>query len=231
MMKTARVQFPWAELTVADDPCFTEPAYESETFTFLDQHLKGNYFVDIGAHQGIYTSFLARKAGSQGLVHAIEPNPANLSLLLHNVQGHVDWAPVILYPMAILANTGHAWLHCWHEGREAASGISQTVKGEEPDYKFPVPCRRLDSLPLGQIDFIKVDVEHAEIYVLESGLEIWRSQRPQLLVELHSSINEQYVRSWAEEMDYEVTLLETTIPNIDQKNTHLWLEPMRKYSD
>jgi protein-L-isoaspartate O-methyltransferase len=69
--------------------------YEPEYLVALAQLVRpGDTVVDIGAHEGYITCWLAQCVGPRGRVVAVEPNPENLGYLRRNVDlndyGHVD---------------------------------------------------------------------------------------------------------------------------------------------
>ena len=65
-------------------PRSTEMIKEEEFIASLD--LTGETVYDIGADQGIYTFFFARKVGPEGKVMTFEPNPISYSHVVTNVQ-------------------------------------------------------------------------------------------------------------------------------------------------
>ena len=52
----------WANLTVSHDPIFIDPEFEQENFDFIsEQEWSINpVFLDVGGHQGIWSTFLAQ---------------------------------------------------------------------------------------------------------------------------------------------------------------------------
>lgn len=127
--------------------------------------------VDAGAHVGFWSYYLALAFES---VHAFEPSQLMRQCFEQNVR-----APhVVLHPVAlgnkngsvetevVPDNTGASYV------REAASGA--------------VPLKRLDDYRLEQVDFIKVDVEGYERFVLEGAAATLTRCRPVVIVEQKS---------------------------------------------
>ncbi len=142
-------------------------AYEPGSLQVMLERLpEGGCFVDIGAHVGLFTLPAARRVGPGGKVFAFEPNPANRALLEANVQrnGFADVVEII--PAAVSAAAGRAVLHCcaWNTGDHRLLGAPSGRKGVE-----------VDVVALGDFlaeremhaDVIKVDVQGAEVQVLE----------------------------------------------------------------
>ena len=47
---------------------------------------RGDIFIDVGAHGGLYTLLASKKVGNQGRVISVEPNPENLRFLRLNIK-------------------------------------------------------------------------------------------------------------------------------------------------
>ncbi len=154
--------------------------------------------VDVGAAAGLYTLALSRLAGPAGEVHSIEP----LSF------AHPFWARVLRaaerpnvrrYRMALGSEPGHGVMSVPIgrfgpvTGRSFLAGQSRGL-GSNAEFSgqmsVSVPVQTLDGLAagagLGRLDFIKIDVEGAELGVLEGGREVIEKFTPALLVEIEA---------------------------------------------
>ncbi|HLB31518.1 MAG TPA: FkbM family methyltransferase [Gammaproteobacteria bacterium] len=135
--------------------------------------------LDIGANKGVYAWMLARCSRE---VHAFEPNP-KLFRILQRISGpnlHVS-------PIALSNRSGHAMLRIpGNEQRgysnQGSSLSAIKVAGEHGEIE--VETSRLDDLNLGDIGFIKIDVEGFEQAVIEGAVETLRRCRPNLLIEM-----------------------------------------------
>jgi len=137
--------------------------------------------VDIGANIGLYTLAMARRVGPHGRVFAFEPAPANFALLTRNVESNGYSAIVTACRTAITDRSGLArfTLNVHNAGmhRLASEGAIE------------VETARLDDLLAGQrVDFVKIDVEGAEVAVLR-GMQSIIAANPSiaLLVEYNES--------------------------------------------
>jgi FkbM family methyltransferase len=146
---------------------------------FLSNWLIGQYretggnFIDIGANLGYYTCLLGELAGPAGLVLSVEPEPNNLKLLNANIAINSLTEKIKVFPVALGAKIGTATLNLYkssNRGRHSivSKGTAGTVE---------VSVRKLDDLAnsifhSGQrIDFLKMDVEGYEPFVIQGGLE------------------------------------------------------------
>ena len=150
---------------------------ESEVFRQVVK--PGDVVVEVGANIGAHTLQLAQLVGSEGEVHAFEPQRVIFQALCANMA---------------LNSIAHA--HCYQQavGREPGSvvvkpldyravnnfgGLSMSEDG--PGER--VARVTLDGLDLRKCRLIKVDVEGMEREVLEGGESLIRRHRPYLYVE------------------------------------------------
>jgi len=135
-------------------------------------HMTGDIALDVGANHGQYASFLA--PGYRQVI-AIEPQPL----------------PELL---ALAARTSNITVHSI--GAWSRSEKRHFVTGPTDQHfttmmtnstKIEIECKRLDDLPIvGKVDFLKIDVEGAEVEVLKGAANLITSHHPWIVMELHS---------------------------------------------
>jgi FkbM family methyltransferase len=132
--------------------------------------------VDIGAALGMFTLHLASLVGPSGEVIAIEPAPRNAKLLAWNVRrNHAD---------VDIRRFAAASANCVRDFMLTDSSDSHGFYPHpliSPSRSIKVPSLRLDSV-ISHADFIKIDVEGAEIEVLDGATRLLDA-RPPLVVE------------------------------------------------
>ena len=147
----------------------------------------GMTFFDLGAHHGFYTLLASTKVGATGRVFAFEPSPRERRRL----QRHLELnrcTNVVVEPMALGEREGVADLFVCL-GRETGCNSLRPPAVSEPTRPVRVPVTTLDRYQRGrgpdQLDFIKLDVEGAELDVLKGapGL-LGRRPRPLIMCEL-----------------------------------------------
>ncbi len=157
-------------------------SYERQEIDFLGSFLRpGSTVLDIGAHFGLYSILAARQVGREGRVLAFEPNPRNLLYLRLNVllnrQRHVEVVPV-----ALSNEEGEADFTCVSQGAYSAlhaaevPGKTSVIRVQQTTLDAIVAKEKLHS-----VDFVKLDVEGAELLVLEGGNDFF-SQVPRAVV-------------------------------------------------
>jgi FkbM family methyltransferase len=141
--------------------------------------LPGTAAIDVGANIGFFTERFARWLGPSGVVVAVEPEDANFRSL-RRLERRLDHAARILAIQAVAAaENGTLMLRTnpIHPGdhRIAPQGI-------------PVASRTVDSLVVGvegrRVTFLKIDVQGAELLVIEGAAQTLRQHRPAILIEI-----------------------------------------------
>lgn len=163
--------------------------YESETVEWLVGRLnRGSVAIDVGAHVGYFTMLMARLVGPAGLVFAWEPAVDNLRFLRKNVQLNRA-RNVKVVPFAAGKHSGIREFYIKdssdicsfyaHPLDRASMSITDKVRVRE------VP---LDEICPHHVDVVKVDVEGAELEVLEGmGKIVASNPGLSLVVEWHPS--------------------------------------------
>lgn len=176
--KSFTLQFPHPDDHIARTIRQTGSFYEAEMLSDLQSRLFfPSVAVDIGAHVGNHTTFLA---GVLNLTtHAFEPNPTHFSLLRSNVRANGLEGLCTLYNFAAGAGPGHGMID---GGSATNSGMSRVT----PMSRGPVEIVSLDTVlaPLERLDVLKMDVEGSEVEVLKGAGLILLRLRPVCYIEI-----------------------------------------------
>jgi FkbM family methyltransferase len=132
--------------------------------------------LDIGAHCGLWTRVLARMFRT---VHAFEPVPAHRDCFAQNL-ADARRENVYLWPYALGNTRHHVSLHTG----PSSSGDTYIKPGGEHSAQMQT-LDFFEDVNLGAepIDFIKIDCEGYELFVLEGGEELIRRHKPCIIVE------------------------------------------------
>lgn len=160
--------------------------YEPGTARLIRSLLKpGDFFVDVGANVGFFTLLGARCVGSSGLVISFEP--------LHEVRGVLEQNIRLnrLSNVIVRAEAGSdsASSMPYYSARPDHLGCSSLRRLDEASAVSEVCTVRLDDvLPQNRrVRLLKIDVEGAELRVLEGMRERLVSDRPDIVVEITDS--------------------------------------------
>lgn len=165
-------------------------SFEPNEFSFLHGFLKpGMVFVDVGANDGYYTLFAARRVGPSGQVVAVEPSTRERINLRRNLQrNRIDNVHVV--PAALGAAPGDADLRLAHGAHSGHNTLGQFAHADVTAAQLErVTVDTLDrvasDMKLERIDFIKIDVEGAEGSVVAGARAVLASMRPVMLIEIN----------------------------------------------
>lgn len=131
----------------------------------------GQTFVDVGANKGDFCLLASRLVGPHGRVIAIEPHPANCYWIKRSIEKN-GYNNIELHQLALSDANGSAQLYVGEKSgfHTLLAGQNQRGKG-----RIEVRTRRLDDLlkevHAERVHGIKIDVEGAEVHVLEGARE------------------------------------------------------------
>lgn len=159
--------------------------HEAKHRPFVD--LKSGVFVDVGANIGKWTISVARRLGPRGKVVAIETEPSNFAALCRNIKANglenvipIQAAcsnadgPVTLYrhPRSLHTSTIDRSHALPTPDSPSQAGLeTTTVEGRTLD-------SLLDQLGIREINLLKIDVEGAEMAVLEGATHTLANSSP-----------------------------------------------------
>ena len=136
--------------------------------------------LDVGANKGGYTLGLLRLASA---VHAFEPNPALIPWL-----SRLRDPRLTIHPIALGDRDGDAVLRVplGRKGKPLKQGatLAPTERVGRGCVEARATVRRIDSLDLGDVGFIKIDVEGFEAQVVDGARGTIDRCRPVMLIEI-----------------------------------------------
>lgn len=149
---------------------------------------RGATVADVGANIGFNTVYAARSVGPSGRVVAVEPAGDNLAVLRSNVERN-RLANVVIMPVA--AGRARETRDFYQRGPLSAvnSLFRESVYAHVTDV-FEVSVQTVDSMVHGAVDLVKIDVEGAELEVLEGMTRLLRVPSLRLVVEWHPLLQE-----------------------------------------
>jgi FkbM family methyltransferase len=134
---------------------------------------EGALAFDAGAFCGELTLVLARKVGPRGRVVAFEPDAGNRAWLQRNVE-RAGFKNVTVIDRGLWSETTRlrfAGNQGWLSKLDPTGTAANTV--EIPVVGFEEACRLAGGVP----DFVKMDIEGAEVEALEGSFDFVRAQR------------------------------------------------------
>lgn len=150
--------------------------------------------IDIGAHVGLWTRVMIEQFTE---VYAFEPDPTNYACLVKNVAAVPG--TVHLHNVAVGRSHGRGRMLAdplpKRQGNTGARFMQSGLNG-------PVLVATLDELNLSHCDFIKIDVEGAELDVLIGAYATILRCRPVIMLEVGKTPPERFGHTAEEPMRY-----------------------------
>lgn len=166
--------------------------HELKEWRFLHNHLRRDMvFVDVGANQGEYTLFAAKRLSS-GSVVAFEPVDQLYQKLQQNIQLN-NFANVTCCNFGLSDADARLPIYMESAGSGGNEGLGTLFQSESRSRQVgTVALKVFDvvaaDLNLTRIDFIKIDVEGAELQVLKGCIGSIKRYRPYILLEVNDDM-------------------------------------------
>lgn len=204
--------------------------YEPEVRELLLKQLRpGMTFIDCGANIGYFSMLGAGIIGKEGRLLSLEANPETFKLLQRNlaVNGLKDGIHA-----AIGEEVGEVTLFMPDDGDVYSSVRTGGLVAEKGARAFKVQGRRLDDVVteagLSRVDWIKIDVEGAELGVLRSSRETLRRHRPHVVLEYGTvtwgafGAKPDDLLKLAEELNYDVRFFDPNRKTFTELSGDFW---------
>lgn len=205
---------------------FVPRSLSPEEKFLLELEWKGQTVYDVGGYEGVFTLFFSKAVGPAGRVITFEPNPINCQRIRENIRlNGLDNAQ--LFQLALGARSGKGNLVYWPE--EPARGTLDSCYQESLRQTGDTRCVEIEvdsidnQLALGRLpapDFIKIDVEAAELEVVEGMNQTLAVHKPRLFIEIHSGVDVGRLTRNLQAGSYSLHHVESNT-RIDLTNTHL----------
>jgi FkbM family methyltransferase len=159
-------------------------------FLYLKKALSPDMtFVDVGANQGEFTLF-ASSLLKNGNVISFEPVSSNFNSLTHNVElnglKNVQIQKMGLFDKEDQMPIYTSMEETLHSGRH--EGLSTLFAGDtRSTFEETIELKVFDDLffdSLTRFDFLKIDIEGAELYAMKGMIKALRKFKPGILIEM-----------------------------------------------
>lgn len=164
-------------------PSTPEPDSTTEVYLEYADLKYGDVVLDIGAYAGGSAFSFSQRVGPTGCVIALEPDRQNLASLMRNIEDH-NLTNVIVEPAALWDQDGESSFEA-----EGFMGSSLTAVLARKSSVITVQTFTLETLlarhGLNQVQFIKMDIEGAELRVLNQAMPVLQKLHPRMVIEPH----------------------------------------------
>lgn len=154
------------------------------TREFLRALPEGGVLVDVGANVGWYSLTAAKRVGPRGRVLAVEPVETNAARIRRNADLN-GFANVQVEVLALAEKAGELLLHAPRDDNEGTYSV--TSVDADPARRVAVRATTLDDVARGlpRLDVLKIDVQGAELGVLQGARETLARFSPLVFCEIH----------------------------------------------
>ncbi len=169
-------------------------AFEKDEFEMMKRLVREDFTVwDIGANVGWYSINLA-KLFPQARLLAFEPIPSTYQQLLKNIAlNQISNIKTYNFGFSNKADTLTFYFYPECSGNASSANLS----GRDSVRTLSCPVKTVDAFAVEsgyKVDFIKCDVEGAELFVFQGGIKTIEQQRPIIFTEM--------LRKWSAKFNY-----------------------------
>lgn len=181
-----KMKFVKKELTISKEVkgfFYFAPKEEPEEINEIKEYLKrynlkkGDSVIDCGAYRGYFTVLASKLVGEEGKVIAIEPDPFNVMLLKKNIKANKLNNVIIIQKGLSNKEIEIGW---------SIGGIVSQINRSK---LFKIKTTTIDNIfkktRLGTVDFIKMDIEGAEIEALYGAANTLRHTKNLAIASYH----------------------------------------------
>lgn len=168
----AKIFCPWKDGSIVNE------VWKSNVYEKLSSVKKDFVVIDAGAHVGIFTIKASREAGNKGTIIACEPHPTTYALLVTNVKNNKCEN---VMPLNIALSNCKVKAKLYLSDR-----LSENSMVPISNKWILINVDTLDNIVkkngLKRVDFMKIDVEGAELQVLKGAEKTLEKFRPFLSI-------------------------------------------------
>ena len=151
---------------------------------FAAEIAPGDVIYDVGAHFGTYTLIGVARGGPATRVVAYEPCDLTRQYLMRHLRWNGAERQVLVRPVCCGSHVGTAAFYHRPDRPEGINGLLPHDGLSATTMRVTTIDREVDELGLVPA-LIKIDVEGAELEVLEGAVRVLETRRPRILVSLH----------------------------------------------
>ena len=194
------IEFFFSPMGVVTD--FIEQQYRCETENGVIDCKLGDHVIDAGACWADTALYFAHKSGTDGRVYSFEFLPENLKIYNRNLDMNPDLKKrVDLIPHPVWSNAGE-------QVEILPNGPGTRIEGGQVDKKnndYIFKTESIDHLlengRIEKADFIKMDIEGAELNALKGAEQTIRRFKPKLAITVYHSLNDFWeIPEWLESL-------------------------------
>jgi len=146
---------------------------------------KDGIFIDVGANIGLFSLYVSKKC-PQVQIFSFEPN-SQVRKCLENTKRYNKLENLIIHSNAVgkTETNGKLFKSSHNDGGHSLNQDYEQINGGDFEEVKVLPLSKSKTLDITKkVDVIKIDVEGAEKEVLEGALDLIKTDKPMLLIEI-----------------------------------------------
>ncbi|GAA4244653.1 FkbM family methyltransferase [Winogradskyella damuponensis] len=177
-----------------------QPLYNTvadfDNYQFFHKVKEGDIVLDAGANVGFLSLLFVNKIGKKGHVYAFEPDKINIGMMQDNFElnkfdGHYTICEELLW-------NEETYVDFSESGNVASSAIWFSDDSKIVKKKAITIDSWMNSAEIKKLDFIKMDIEGAEIQAMEGCVETLLKYKPNLAIASYHFVNGEATYLWLE---------------------------------
>ncbi len=178
---------------------------------------EGWIVLDVGAFLGFWLLKAARLVGEEGFVVGVEPNPDAYSIALLNVLANgLNNVRLLNYALGTESGIAKLYITRYPGNASLLRSYAEYMGGVEREVTVRTITleKLLNSLELGSVDLMKLDVEGYELEILRANEALLKENRiKRLVLEVHTGIvSASAIMTLLEEIGWDVILYDPSLP-------------------
>lgn len=153
---------------------------------------------DVGAYTGYYAMLTASLVKNK--IYCFEPLKSNFEVLMKNINSN-KFYNIKAFDFALSDTNSEGFLKITNDIKNP-SGSSLVDNGKKIKKTFPVKIRRADALDIEPPSLIKLDVEGAESKIIHGMIEIIKTSKPTMFIEILSIEEFELIQKVLSEVGY-----------------------------
>ncbi|MDI9258524.1 FkbM family methyltransferase [Flavobacterium sedimenticola] len=149
---------------------------------------KGDVTIDAGANLGHISIFLSKQVGEQGKVYCFEPDKYNIERLQKNRDLNPDLPDNIIIQDVLLWNE-NAMVDFEEAGTVGSSAVWFSERANIVKKQAVTLDSWAETMGLTRLDFIKMDIEGAEIEALDGCIDVMKKFKPNFAIASYHIVN------------------------------------------
>lgn len=158
---------------------------EYDTYqSILDEIGKAKVILDVGANIGVTSLFFASQNPTAKII-SFEPHPSNFERLIRNISLNPNLTTI--QPVNSALGESQATLKMYEIDKNNPGNnqiITETIDLPSVDVEIKILDKYIESMGIEVVDFMKIDVEGFEYFVLKGAENMLRSNHPLLFIEI-----------------------------------------------